>query len=228
MHLPPDQRAEYLENQTTEPEVRQAVLALLAHDDLAEPFFEDLFGSAAASVLREMDLRPGTHVGAFTIVRMLGRGGMGAVYLAERTDGRFEHTVAIKVIQSPNPDPRLLERFQQERQILARLNHPNIARLFDGGETPAGSPYFVMEYVSGEEVDRYCDRHAYDLKSRLRLIQDVCAAVQYAHENLVVHRDLKPSNILVGRRRLAIKLLDFRHRQGGGCSICVVLYPRES
>jgi eukaryotic-like serine/threonine-protein kinase len=208
VELPSEQRVEYLESQSTDPDVRRAVLALLAHDRLAEPFFADVFGSAAASVLRELDLQPGARVGAFTIVRMLGRGGMGAVYLAERIDGGFAQTVAIKVIQSPNPDPRLLERFQQERQILARLNHPNIARLLDGGETPAGSPYFVMEYVSGEEVDRYCDRHAYDLKSRLRLIQDVSAAVQYAHENLVVHRDLKPGNILVGEDA-SPKLLDF-------------------
>jgi eukaryotic-like serine/threonine-protein kinase len=208
VELPLEQRLEYLESQAKEPEVRRAVLALLAHDVLAEPFFANAFGSAAASVLRELDLRPGARVGAFTIARMLGRSGMGAVYLAQRTDGGFEQTVAIKVIQSPHPDARLLERFQQERQILARLNHPNIAHLLDGGETPEGSPYFVMEYVPGEEVDRYCDRRAYDLKARLRLIQDVCAAVQYAHENLVVHRDLKPGNILVGEDGVP-KLLDF-------------------
>jgi tetratricopeptide (TPR) repeat protein len=139
---------------------------------------------------------------------MLGLGGMGAVYLAERADGSFDQVVAIKVIQSLNPTGLLLERFQQERQILARLNHPNIARLLDGGETPAGSPYFVMEYVSGEEIDRYCDNRALGLKSRLQLILEVSAAVQYAHENLVVHRDLKPGNILVSEDG-SPKLLDF-------------------
>jgi serine/threonine protein kinase len=114
----------------------------------------------------------------------------------------------MKVIQAPHPTPLLLERFQQERQILARLNHPNIARLLHGGETPAGSPFFVMEYVSGEEIDRYCDNHALDLKARLRLFLEIADGVRYAHENLVVHRDLKPGNILVGQDAVP-KLLDF-------------------
>ena len=136
IELSPEERVEYLQKQTDDAEVRRAVLSVLAHDGLGEPFFEAAFTSAASSVLRELDLKPGTRVGAFTIVEMLGRGGMGTVYLAKRADGAFDHTVAIKVIQSPNPTVLLLERFQQERQILARLSHPNIARLLDGGETP--------------------------------------------------------------------------------------------
>ena len=206
--LPPGQRTKYLQSQTADPEVQREVLSLLAHDALAAPFFADALESAASSVLLDLDLRPGTRMGSFTIVRMLGRGGMGAVYLAKRADGSFEQTVAIKVIQSPHPMPILLARFQQERQILARLNHPNIARLLDGGETPAGLPYLVMEYVPGQEIDTYCDKSALDLRARLRLFLHVSAAVQYAHENLVVHRDLKPGNILVGDDSEP-KLLDF-------------------
>jgi eukaryotic-like serine/threonine-protein kinase len=206
--LSPEHRIEYLQNHTDDPEVRREVLSLLAHDALAEPFFAVALESAASSVLSDLDLRPGTRIGAFTIVRMLGCGGMGAVYLATRADGAFEQTVAVKVIQSPNPTSLLLERFQRERQILARLNHPNIARLLDGGETSAGSPYFVMEYVSGREIDRYCDDHLLDLQCRLRLFLNVSSAVQYAHQNLVVHRDLKPGNILVGEDGIP-KLLDF-------------------
>jgi tetratricopeptide (TPR) repeat protein len=206
--LPEDQRAEFLQSQTADGQVRREVLSLLAHDALAGPFFADALGSAASSVLSDLDLTPGTRIGVFSVVRMLGRGGMGAVYLATRADGSFEQNVAIKVIRSTDPASFLLTRFQQERQILARLNHPNIARLLDGGETPAGLPYFVMEYVPGQEIDRYCDQGALDLEARLRLFLQVSAAVQYAHENLVVHRDLKPGNILVGDDG-APKLLDF-------------------
>ncbi len=206
--LSADQRMEYLRSHTTDAEVQQEVLSLLAHDHLAEPFFSNVLESAASSVLSDLDLRPGTRIGAYTIERMLGFGGMGTVYLAKRADGAFEQTVAIKVIQAPHPTPLLLERFQQERQILAGLNHPNIARLLDGGETPAGSPFFVMEYVSGQEIDRYCDNHALDLKDRLSLFLEISDGVRYAHENLVVHRDLKPGNILVGQDAVP-KLLDF-------------------
>jgi len=215
--LPPAQRTKYLQSQTADAEVLREVLSLLAHDALAEPFFAEALESAASSVLFDLDLGPGTRIGSLTIVRMLVRGGMGAVYLAQRADGSFEQTVAVKVIQSPNPSPVLLERFQQERQILARLNHPNIARLLDGGETPTGLPYLVMEYVPGQEIHAYCDKGALDLKARLRLFLRVSAAVQYAHENLVVHRDLKPSNILVGDDGEP-KLLDF--------GIAKVLDPR--
>ena len=206
--MPQEVRASYLQNETDDAEVRQEVLSLIAHDAGAERFFGEALESAAASVLTDLDLTPGSRIGAFSIVRMLGRGGMGAVYLARRADGSFEQTVAIKVIQAPNPTPHLLERFQQERQILARLNHSNIARLLDGGETAAGLPYFVMEYVAGQEVDQYCDGKLLDLRSRLRLLLDIAAAVQCAHEHLVVHRDLKPANILVGEDGVP-KLLDF-------------------
>lgn len=206
--LPPEQRANYVLNQSADAEVHREVLSLLEHDAPAASFFADAFESAASSVLLDLDLRPGARIGVFTVGRMLGRGGMGAVYLATRADGSFDHTVAIKVIHTSNPAAPMMARFQQERQILARLNHPNIARLLDGGETPAGLPYLVMEFVKGREIDGYCDTHTLPLNGLLRMFLQVTSAVQYAHENLVVHRDLKPGNILVTEQGVP-KLLDF-------------------
>ena len=204
--LPAARQGLYLESQTDDLTVRREVLSLLAHDALAEPFFADALGSAASSIKSSMDLVPGSRIGAFTIVRMVGRGGMGAVYLATRADGAFEQSVAIKVIDSNSA--LLRARFQQERQILARLNHPNIARLLDGGEMPSGLPYLVMEFVPGEQIDAYCDQKGLHLRARLRLFLPVAAAVQHAHRHLIVHRDLKPGNILVGEDGTP-KLLDF-------------------
>jgi tetratricopeptide (TPR) repeat protein len=208
LRVPEDQRRAFLESQTDDAELRREVLSLVFHDALAEPFFEDAIRSEAASICSSLDLAPGAAIGVYRIVSVLGRGGMGAVYLAERADGAFEQRVAIKVIQSHGPSAFLLERFQQERQILARLSHSNIATLFDGGRCPDGSPYFVMEYVSGQNIDLFCDRAALALSDRLRLFLKVCDAVRYAHQNLIVHRDLKPANILVNADGQP-KLLDF-------------------
>ncbi|NNF57248.1 MAG: serine/threonine protein kinase, partial [Rhodothermaceae bacterium] len=148
----------------------------------------------------------------YRVLRLLGRGGMGAVYLAERADGQFEQTVALKLIREGFDSPALRARFLHERQTLARLQHPGIARLLDGGLDDAGRPFFAMEVVEGERLDRYCDTHRLGLKHRLLLFSEVCEAVHYAHQNLVVHRDLKPSNILVttnGDAAPHVKLLDF-------------------
>jgi eukaryotic-like serine/threonine-protein kinase len=144
------------------------------------------------------------RMGAYRLETLLGRGGMGAVYLAHRADGEFEQKVAVKVIGLPFELEVLRERFRRERQILAGLNHPNITRLLDGGITGDGQLYLVMEYVNGVPIDQF----AADLDTKLDLFQDVCAAVQYAHQNLIVHRDIKPSNILVDTSGRA-KLLDF-------------------
>jgi eukaryotic-like serine/threonine-protein kinase len=217
--MPEEQQRKYLAAQTDDPEISKEVLSLLAHDRVAQPFFDAVLGSAAASVEFAMDLSSGARLGAYTIERMLGRGGMGGVYLATRADGAFEHKVAIKVIQASRSLSSIQERFRQERQILARLSHPNIARLLDGGETPAGQLYVVLEYVQGEDVNRYCDGHALDLRRRLQLFLQVCGAVHYAHENLIIHRDLKPGNILVGEDGTP-KLLDF--------GIAKVVEPFES
>src|ERR1039457_3964439 len=157
--------------------------------------------------------RPATSApriyGNYRTLRLLGSGGMGAVYLAERADGQFQQTVAVKVIAPHVAGEEFRERFLAERQILAGLSHPNITKLLDGGVTDDGTPYLVMEYVAGEPLDRYCDGHKIGLRERLELFLKVCAPVACAHRNLVVHRDLKPSNILVtadGRPML----LDFR------------------
>ena len=150
----------------------------------------------------------GERINQYRLLHETGRGGMGAVWLAERDDGRFHQRVAIKVIKRGMDTDEVLRRFAQERQILASLNHPRIARLLDGGETADGRPWFALEYVEGQRLDRYCESRNLGLVERLELFREVCAAVQYAHQNLVVHRDLKPSNILVTAEG-APKLLDF-------------------
>jgi serine/threonine protein kinase len=147
-------------------------------------------------------------IGHYRIVGELGRGGMGAVYLAERADDEYRKQVAIKLIKRGTDTDSVLRHFRNERQILAGFDHPNIARLLDGGTTEDGVPYFVMEYVDGLPIDKYCNTHALPLLERLRLFRDVCAAVSYAHRHLVVHRDLKRSNILVTNDGVP-KLLDF-------------------
>lgn len=208
LEVPEDRRAAFLESQTSDSAIRREVLSLVAHDALAAPFFQEAIQGEAASFRSSLDLAPGAVIGQYRIVSLLGRGGMGAVYLAERADRSFEQRVAIKVIQPAGPGGSLLERFQQERRILANLSHPNIASLFDGGETPHGSPYFVMEYVKGKTIDAFCDEASLSLADRLRLFLKVCDAAGYAHQNLIVHRDLKPANILVTAVGQP-KLLDF-------------------
>lgn len=153
------------------------------------------------------DMR-GAMIGAYRVERLLGSGGMGMVYLAQRADQQFDQQVAIKLGRHRLVDPETMLRLRNERQILADLDHPNIARLFDGGTTDAGVPYLVMEYIDGVRIDTYCDLHRLNIKARLELFQTICAAVHYAHQNLVVHRDIKASNILVTADGTP-KLLDF-------------------
>jgi eukaryotic-like serine/threonine-protein kinase len=153
-----------------------------------------------------VDRRLGTVVGRYKLSALLGRGGAGSVYLAERADEQYSAQVAIKVLAQGAHN--LGMRFKLERQILASLNHPNIARLIDAGETDDGQPYLVMEYVQGAPVHRYCDEQQLDVRQRLQLFMEICGAVQYAHQNLVVHRDLKPQNVLVTADG-KVKLLDF-------------------
>jgi len=160
-------------------------------------------GGDAASIVVDA-----SRIGAYRLVGLLGRGGMGEVHLAERVDREFEHQVAIKLISAHEDAPLVQQRFLSERQILARLSHPNISRLYEGGTSLDGRPYFVLEYVQGEPIDSYCEQNELDLDARLALFLEVCGAVEYAHRNLVVHRDLKPANILVDRDGKP-KLLDF-------------------
>jgi tetratricopeptide (TPR) repeat protein len=150
----------------------------------------------------------GRRFGAWQTVRLLGRGGMGEVWLAERADGQHEQKAALKILSPYLAAPDSLKRFRRERQLLARLEHPNIARLLDGGMSPQGEPFLVMEYVEGIRLDRYCDEQKLPVRARLELMLKVCAAVNYAHQYLIVHRDLKPGNILVSNDGEP-KLLDF-------------------
>lgn len=150
----------------------------------------------------------GQQVGPYEVQQRLGGGGMGIVYLATRSDGQFRKRVALKVLKPGMDSEEILRRFRTERQILAALDHPNIARLLDGGTTGRGLPFFVMEYVEGQPITEYCEQEGLPVPARLELFRTVCSAVQFAHQNLVVHRDLKPANILVGADGTP-KLLDF-------------------
>jgi serine/threonine-protein kinase len=205
--LAPGERAAALEAmQRQDPALHAKVRTLLSEAGTAAPAID------AAKLLREAALSTsgdlaGQQVGPYRFVRLLGSGGMGQVWLAERTDGRFEGQVAIKLLGTALHSERL-ERFRREGQLLARLAHPFIARLLDAGSLPSGQPYLVLEHVDGQRIDRWCDDARLDIDARLRLFIDVCVAVAHAHANLVVHRDLKPSNILVGAGG-AVKLLDF-------------------
>lgn len=170
--------------------------------------FEDCAQNAASTFWQEGPPRGGERVGAYVIVRELGRGGMGTVFLAERADGQFEKQVAIKVLNRGADTAEILRRFRAERQILAKLDHPNIARLLDAGTTDDGLPYFIMDYIVGAPVTRFAVTQRLSTRQRLELFLKICAAVEFAHRNLVVHRDIKPSNILANAEGEP-KLLDF-------------------
>jgi serine/threonine protein kinase/Tfp pilus assembly protein PilF len=170
--------------------------------------FEDCAQNAASTFWQEGPPRGGERVGAYVIVRELGRGGMGTVFLAERADGQFEKQVAIKILNRGADTAEILRRFRAERQILAGLDHPNIARLLDAGTTDDGLPYFIMDYIVGAPVTRFAVAQKLSTRQRLELFLKICAAVEFAHRNLVVHRDIKPSNILANAEGEP-KLLDF-------------------
>ncbi len=186
--------------------LRTEIESLLSSFNGAVTFLED---SPAADLLsaqsREMS---GKRIGAYRILREIGKGGMAVVYLGERDDQNYRKQVAIKMVQPGIDTEQVLQRFRNERQTLATLDHSNIVKLLDGGSSDEGSPYLVMEYVEGPPIDQYCDLHQLSLDERLRLFREVCSAVQYAHEKLVIHRDLKPSNILIAEGGVP-RLLDF-------------------
>jgi len=156
----------------------------------------------------EPDRMEGRRIDHYEVLRELGLGGMGSVYLAMRTDDVYRKPVALKVVRAEVGSHEVIKRFRLERRILAELDHPNLARLLDGGTTPEGLPYFVMDYVDGLPIDTYCDQHQLSVAERLNLFRSVCTAVEYAHRHGVAHRDLKPGNILVTAEGL-VKLLDF-------------------
>ena len=202
--LEPAERTAYVARACAEDEdLRDEVSSLLESADAATPFFETPGGGASA----RLDAT-GSRLGPYRVIQELATGGMGTVYLAARDDGEFNQRVAIKIVRGGFASSVLLDRFRAERRILASLEHPNIARLLDGGATETGLPYVVMEFVEGEPIDRFCSRHQLPLRDRLTIFHQVCGAVQYAHQHLVIHRDIKAPNILVAADGTP-KLLDF-------------------
>ena len=209
--LPGGERVALLRDRAREDEllVSQA-RRLLAADGLEHTAVEQA-GPAVVQLLQPAALLAelgSASVEPYRIVRPLGRGGMGAVYLAERADGAFERTVALKLVHGGFDSAEIVRRFREERRILAAFEHPNIARLYDAGVASDGRPFLVMEHVEGEAIDEYAERRDLGLRARIRLFIEVCAAVTHAHQGLVIHRDIKPSNVLVGEDG-AVKLLDF-------------------
>ncbi|HET6178456.1 MAG TPA: serine/threonine-protein kinase [Candidatus Sulfotelmatobacter sp.] len=206
-----DERAAFLDQTcVNDSDLRHEVESLLVSHHQAGT---DFLSTPAIDLTQRSQKNPGPNrvgrrIGAYTIVEEIGHGGMGEVYRAGRADGQYEKEVAIKLVRGGYDTASVLERFRHERQILASLDHPNIARLLDGGTTDEGVPYLVMELIEGTPIDQYCDTHQLHVTERLGLFLQVCSAVQYAHQRLVIHRDIKPGNILVTREGIP-KLLDF-------------------
>src|SRR5687767_12557685 len=224
VEMPPAARASFLaERCGSDEELKAEVLKLLKSDDSAADFIEspiwtdsNFLNTSAKkelsnSIERENGDRDGfvgKQIGVYRLAREIGRGGMGAVYLAERADGEFQQRVAIKLIKRGMDSDFIIRRFRHERQILASFEHPFIARLVDGGTTSDNVPYFVMEFVEGETFYNYADGKRLSIQDRLKLFQKVCSAIDYAHEKKIIHRDIKPSNILINKTG-SPKLLDF-------------------
>lgn len=207
--LPPDQREAFLnEHCKGDAALRAEVMSLLEAEPGASSYVVKAIGQAAVKMTAAQPDRRDWMAGPYRIIGELGHGGMGTVYLAERADHQFRKKVAIKMARFAAHEHVLLDRFRYERQILAALEHPNIARLLDGGETSDGIPFLVMEYVEGSPVTQYVSSRSLDLAARLELFLKIAAAVQYAHQSLIIHRDLKPGNILVAENGEP-KLLDF-------------------
>ncbi len=207
--LSPTERQAFLDRSCAgDSELRREVESLLLSHERAgtgflnTPAVDLQAGSAPAPT------RVGRRIGAYDILEEIGHGGMGEVYRAGRADGQYKKEVAIKLVRGGYDTASVLERFRHERQILASLDHPNIARLLDGGTTEEGIPYLVMELIEGTPIDQFCETHGLNITERLRLFLQVCLAVQYAHQRLVIHRDIKPGNILVTKGGVP-KLLDF-------------------
>jgi len=211
--LDAEARATFLNNACADDvELRDYVCALLDADptsgDSIEKTIVDTMDRVFGEDTSQAEELRGEMIGPYRIERLLGSGGMGMVYLAQRADEHFDQQVAIKLGRHRLVDPEVQLRLRNERQILANLDHPNIARLFDGGTTKDGVPYLVMEYIDGVRIDTYCDCKRLNIVGRLKLFQTICAAVHHAHENLIIHRDIKPQNILVTNDGTP-KLLDF-------------------
>ncbi|MFT4605382.1 MAG: serine/threonine protein kinase/Tfp pilus assembly protein PilF [Rhodothermales bacterium] len=217
LDLDPALRGEYVRKECGDDQaLLKQVQDMLGAGDIAGTFLEnkgpEMLGEMRDAVRKAVDAKdnelPETHVGPYRLIRPIGHGGMGQVYLAMRDDASYTRYVAVKVIRRGMDTDEILKRFKMERRILASLAHPNIARLLDGGATEDGLSYFVMEYIEGQPIGEYCNAQKLPVRQRLELFRKVCDAVQFAHRNLIVHRDLKPSNILVTSDGTP-KLLDF-------------------
>ena len=220
LDMPEKERAAFIEaNCQGDPDMLREVQSLIESDSAAST------GSFAAAAVKTALVSfhtaetaasaPGRKVGPYRLIREIGRGGMGSVYLATRDDDTYEKKVAIKLVRRGMDTDFILARFRRERQILASLEHPNIARLLDGGATEDGLPYLVMEYVQGVSVSEYAETNDLTIEQRLRLFLQICDAVEYAHRNFIVHRDIKPGNILVDEEGLA-KAARFWHLEAAG------------
>src|SRR5215472_19131604 len=210
--LPPSEQTALLQEMCEgDLELRTEVESLLRADTTSETVFASAFATAvkkeAASLLDGARME-GSRIGPYRLIREIGRGGMGSVYLAARADEEYESNVAIKLVRAGYDTDFVLRRFRGERQILARMQHPNIGRLLDGGTTENEIPYLVMEYIQGSRITTYATEQRLSVEDRVRLFLPVCSAVEYAHRAFIVHRDLKPGNILVDATGTP-KLLDF-------------------
>src|SRR5579863_4030325 len=223
------QRSSFLEQACAKDEtLRSEVESLLKYGHRPAEYFEtpalEVVARSLADDLRAQDGNKtdkmiGARIGQYLVVEKLGAGGMGEVYRAFRADDQYRKEVAFKVVRAGQDSTSVVSRFKNERQILASLDHPNIARLYDGGTSEDGVPYFVMELIDGQRIDQYCDQQKLIITERLKLFLQVCSAVQYAHQRLIIHRDIKPSNILVTSDGTP-KLLDF--------GIAKILDPEEA
>lgn len=218
LECPEDERDAFIKEKCNgDQDLFRHVTSFLSSVSKADQYFSSTYRTKekleneAASIslsFESYDHFVGSEVGAYTLTALLGKGGMGAVFLGERTDGQFEHTAAVKIIQNGLNRPDIYDHFLRERQILAGLNHENIARLYDGGVTDKNTPYLIMEYVDGTPIDKYCNNHQLSAVERINLFKSVCKAAGYAHKNLVIHRDLKPENILITDDG-TVKVMDF-------------------
>jgi serine/threonine protein kinase len=212
LNMSPSKRAEFLERADLSVEIKAEVKSLIEFEDESETFMSISAGSLAGELIIEEEAKKrsltGQKIGIYEITEELGLGGMGAVYLARRCDGKFEQKVALKMLKREFNVEKIRRNFRRESEIQSKLNHPNIARLLDTGTAADGVPYLVMEFVEGVPIDKFCKNRNLSLNARLKLFNKVCEAVAHAHRNLIIHRDLKPSNILVTEKGEP-KLLDF-------------------
>lgn len=225
--MPEEQRGEWLAVLEKENPAVAALLKELLDEHRA--LDEEGFLEEHPFPLRSTAGMAGQTVGAYTLVSQIGQGGMGSVWLAQRSDGRFERRAAVKFLSIALAGPDGEKRFKREGTILGRLTHPHIAELLDAGVSATGQPYLVLEHVEGEHIDRYCDQRKLGVEARVRLFLDVLAAVAHAHTNLIVHRDIKPSNVLVSKDG-QVKLLDFgiaKLMEGDGAGEAATLLTRD-